>query len=346
MRRGPGALLLATVAHAALLVLIGAATEKRRGASRDRETKDVDLELDLRVLLEGAPAVPRQVDPAAPGRSEGPLRHLAGTSARRAPQGGGSPMASREPTVRSEDSQVTPSMSPVDELPPGFQVPPTGLAPRPSNPILGALTAEGPAEDNGAERAIRSSIYERDLKLGLGASGPVVAAVEGVARTSRAAVESHAVLDVVADADGQIVSVTVSDASEDWAGWDAVARSLLAAMGRTRVHVPHGSRGVLMTIAIDSREALPSGAAPGVNVSLFDQKVHSGKNERSASVAILPLARLPITVPVPGRPGVTQTKSIVLPIPTNLVSGTFDETDFGANAARVVHAHVTSEREL
>jgi hypothetical protein len=101
-----------------------------------------------------------------------------------------------------------------------------------------------------------------------------------------------------------------------------------------------------MTIAVESRETLPSGAAPGVNVTLFDQKVHSGKNARSASVSILPLARLPIEVPVPGRPGVTETKTLVLPVPTPNISAVFDVSDLAAPAARVVHAHATSEREL
>jgi hypothetical protein len=101
-----------------------------------------------------------------------------------------------------------------------------------------------------------------------------------------------------------------------------------------------------MTIALDSREALPSGAAPGVNVSLFDQRVHSGKNERSNHVAILPLMKIPITLPVPGRPGATETKTVTLPIPLPNVSGTFDLSDIAAPAARVVHAHATSEREL
>ncbi len=101
-----------------------------------------------------------------------------------------------------------------------------------------------------------------------------------------------------------------------------------------------------MTIAIESRESLPSGAAPGVNVRVFDQKVLSGKNDRAAGVAILPLARLPITVPDPGRPGVAKTVSIVLSVPVPLIGGSFDAVDVNAPAARIVHAHVTDEREL
>ena len=98
-----------------------------------------------------------------------------------------------------------------------------------------------------------------------------------------------------------------------------------------------------MTIAIESRETLPSGAAPGVNVTLFDQKIHKGKNDRSANVSILPLARIPILVP--NRQGVIE-KDIVLPIPTPNISAVFDASDFAGGALRVVHAHATSEREL
>ncbi len=236
------------------------------------------------------------------------------------------------------------------ELPSGFRASPNpitlvGLGGG-MNPFLSAVPPEREHEEKGAERAVRSVLRERDRKIGLGVSGPVVAAVEAVARTSTASVESHAVLEVVADGEGRVVSVSVSDASEDRPGWDGVAKGLLAAMRSKRLHVPKGSRGVVMTIAIDSREALPSGAAPGVNVSVFDQKVHSGKNERSAAVHILPLAKLPIALPAPGKPGGVEVKTLVLPIPVPQIDAVFDAADFGAAAARVIHAHATSEREL
>ena len=202
------------------------------------------------------------------------------------------------------------------------------------------------AKEKGAEHAVRRSLHEHDFKLGLGVSGPVVAAAEDVARTSVASVESHAVLSVVADGEGKIVQVGVSEVSEDRAGWDAVARALVEALRSTRVRVAKGSRGVVMTIAIDSREALPSGSSPGANITLFDQKVHRGKNDRSAAIAVLPLVHLSILVPARGRPGGLEEKEIVLPVPLPSVSGDFDPVDFGAKANRVVHAHAMSEEEL
>jgi hypothetical protein len=196
--------------------------------------------------------------------------------------------------------------------------------------------------DKEAERTMRSQLRDRDRQLGLGASGPVVAAVEDIARTSTASIESHAVLDVVANGEGEIVSVSVTDVSEDRAGWQEIAKSLLASLRTKRLRVPHRSRGVAMTIEVDSRESLPSGAAPGVNVALFDQKIAHGKNERAASVTILPLAKIAVTHP--GKPG--ETTTLVLPVPVPIIAGTFDVSDIGARGSRIVHARATNEREL
>jgi hypothetical protein len=63
-------------------------------------------------------------------------------------------------------------------------------------------------------------------------------------------------------------------------------------------------------------------------------------------MSILPLAKMPITLPVPGQPGATKTVTVVLPVPVPEISATLDVVDLGAAAARVVHAHAVSEREL
>ena len=195
-----------------------------------------------------------------------------------------------------------------------------------------------------AKRAARARSFARPG--GQRVPAVVLAAEELVRTPAPTDVESHAVLEVIADGEGRVVSVAVSDASQDREAWDAIARALLGSMGakRVRVRVP-ALHGLAMTIALDSKEALPSGAAPGLTVKLFDHDLHSGKNERSNEVSILPLMKLPVLIPKRGMPDGVETKIITLPIPTPNVTARFDLVDIGSPAARSVHAHAVSEEE-
>jgi hypothetical protein len=362
MRREQSALLFAAATHGALLLALEAIPAPARSARRAMEEKSLEFDLEVTVPPESTPPArvpPPSTDPEGSRRPE----------ARAEPtRGGAKPTADSvestpEPLSGESLAQALsgPVVDPANTGPPGFRARASSFdvlaGPVGANPFLAALPgapregeAAGARGENEAVHTVRAELRDRDRERGLGASGPVVVAVEEIARTSTASVESHAVLDVVANAEGEITSVAVSSASEDRAGWDEVAKKLLASFRartkRLRVRVPRGSGGLAMTIAVDSREALPSGAAPGANVELFDQRIARGKNERSNGVAILPLAKIPISLPVPGKPGVTQTTTVVLPVPLPAISGTFDVSDIGAPAARVVHAHATNEREL
>jgi hypothetical protein len=342
MRRGTSSLLFAIALHAGLLAFVVSRPVGRREVTRPEERPPVPIELEPEQLgtTQPAPAAPEQAPPAK-------LAAVAPAVAGLARQ------ARAEPAPSAPDRVAPPEPSPphaseaAPQPPPGYQVMPPGLGGTSTvNPFLTAAFPDVPAKDDGAARAIRRTLDERDRGLGLGASGPVVAALEDVARTSTAEVESRAVFEVVADGEGAVVSVSVVEVNATRGAWEGVARSLLDAMRGKRVRVRRGSRGVAMTIAIESRETMPSGAAPGVNVTLFDQKVHSGKNDRASSVSILPLAKMPITVPVPGQPGVTKTIIVVLPVPVPEIGAAYDLSDIGAKAARVVHAHAVTEEEL
>jgi hypothetical protein len=341
MRRGPGSLLLATALHASVLAWLTLRAIRRPARPPSAETQPVEVELDV-------PTAP----PAPPAHHEQPAASAPVLPARKAFAHVAPGAAATEPRaalpVPVEPAPPTEAKGDVAESPPaGFRMAPPGISAPLVSPNL--FLASGPREGEGehaVDRAVRQTLSDRDKNLGLGASGPVVSALEGVARTSTAEVESHAVFEVVADGEGRVVSVALSEASEGWGAWREVGKELLAAMAKKRVRVRHGARGLAMTIAIDSREALPSGAAPGVNVTLFDQKVHSGKNARSAAVSVLPLAKLPVTVSEPGKPGQTKTVTIVLPIPVPEIGGVFDVVDLDAPAARVVHAHAVEEAEL
>ncbi len=359
MRRDAKSLLFATALHA--VVLLGLHSERARPRIDFAPgPKDLELEIDLRTGPEARVSIaPLPVVPKTDG-DVATRGVVAATSAKRAAGGGtgereiASPLEPPEPAVTSPNHdklfQETPASRVNLALMGGGEELNPFLVPRSSRHEDGALGTDG-SDDRSAERAVRNALHERDQKLGIGVSGPRRGGGEDFARTSTAwPSRSHAVFEVVADREGKVSCRSRSRSSErrrPRAGnWDAIATGILAALRTKRLHVPRHSLGMAMTIAIESREALPSGTSPGVNMTLLDQKVKSGKNDRSAQVSIFPLVHIPLTLSVPGRPGTTQEKSIVLPIPTPSISGIFDVSDFGAIAVRVVHAHVTSEREL
>lgn len=354
-RGNRAALILAAALHGILLVVVETIPKRERPAAAfaGGEAKSTEIEVGLQTEKEEAPPADARVEESQSGRARRSSRETSVPSAK-VVAGRGEAVAE----VMATNSPPPVTTEPVgrsDGPPPGFRVAPVGLLAHSveSNPFLTAPRADGDEKNAGpgdkdAVRTIRSELRNRDRRLGLGASGPVIAQVEEIARMGASAIESHASFDVVANGEGEIVSVVVSDASEDRAGWQEVAKALLASLRakHVRVRVPRSARGLAMTIAIDSREALPSGAAPGVNVRVFDQKIASGKNERSSAVTILPLARLPVTLPAAGKPGATQTVTLVLPVPVPIIAGAFDVTDIGAHATRQVHARATSEQEL
>jgi hypothetical protein len=167
------------------------------------------------------------------------------------------------------------------------------------------------------ENMLRSELAARDTAIGLGPDGPVVAALEDQAR--RGSALGHATFDVTVDAGGFVVALSAVSATESREDWSAIgAKSLLALKGKTLRR-----KGPLsMRIEVDARIALPSGADPGLGVSVLGIPLKKGDGPKSAQVAV---------GGTPYGPG---------------VSGRFDVADVGAKSRRVVHAHVVGVTAL
>jgi hypothetical protein len=351
--KGRASFIVAAVLHGAAVALVLLLPESAPPApSPETEVSEVDVDVS-----EPEPARTAEPEPEPATKPSEAAKVIAITraemAAKQAPKTNevkSAPIDDRAAPPEHSDDRV-PAPPPKTALrwttePDGVDPNALGLGDR--NPFMsGALagnggeanTADTPPDNKRGQRVIREALHDHDRELGLGSAGPVISAAESIARTSTAAIESEATLDVVADRDGNVTSVSVASASEDYRGWSTVAASLLSALKKQKLHVPPGTNGVAMSIAIVSREQTPSGAAPGgVRISLFDTPISDPTRGKSPkpTIAILPRARIPL----PGG------KMIVLPIPVPIISGAGDLSDIGAHAQRVVHAHVVSERDL
>jgi hypothetical protein len=79
-----------------------------------------------------------------------------------------------------------------------------------------------------------------------------------------------------------------------------------------------GGHGYRFVLAVDSRNQLPSGADPGVDISAFGLPLKKGSGARSHGVRLLD------------------------PTTGSLLGGSMDLSDIGQVARRVVHAHLES----
>jgi hypothetical protein len=141
------------------------------------------------------------------------------------------------------------------------------------------------------------------VPLGLDVGGPLIGTAEAVVRPSDTPVDSRAVFQVTADADGNVTGVALLDASQARGSWERVAPALAKAL-RVRRLTMRGHHGAVITLEVTSRRVTPSGSKPGKPWS--DPKVHPTDSGVAFSVR-------------------------------------FDATDIGARLLRDVHARVLAE---
>jgi hypothetical protein len=244
--------------------------------------------------------------------------------------------------------------------------PPTEARPLPPPLSLTQLGLEGPnrfvevpagastwtihdAED-GVRKSIAESLLKHDRSVGLGSEGPAISAIEEVVLASTAAVNGRAVLSVAADALGVITSVACIDG--DHAQWDAIAADITRALGSKRLRSAPGGRGVAMRIEVTSREEMPSGRDPGLEIRAFHIPIKKGRGPKSARMDILDVDPKIVVDDTEEEGTGAQAQASPVKFPkahiqiVKLFGLAFDPVDIGAVPRRVVHAHVLEEHLL
>jgi hypothetical protein len=207
-----------------------------------------------------------------------------------------------------------------------------------------------PATDessSSAERlgqSMRQLAQEHDRTVGLGAGGPVAAALQKATYRSTVPLDGRATFEVVVIGTYLSSITLVPASSETDRVWNEVAKAAFADLAGRHIRIPEGSRGVVLHIQVISRAPLPSGHDPGLEISVGPIVVHRGKGKRSARLSILGSAPMlsSSAIDFPGT-------SARLPAPGStmgLISTDIDPVDLGAHDRQVVHTHTLDESPL
>jgi len=117
-----------------------------------------------------------------------------------------------------------------------------------------------PEWSSGAQSAggLGQALEARDQERGLGRGG-VVATLARSAALGAGPQEGEATFLVMADRDGRVTSVSLS---EDRGGWSAVTRALERSLAGKRLRVPPGANGLSVAVRVQAKVQLPSGSSP------------------------------------------------------------------------------------
>ncbi len=329
------AVVAAAIAHLAfagvLAVLPSPAHVAWRAARRARAT-EIAIESDPQVgsAPEEAPPEADRPEPAPAGASAS--RAAAASAGRTGPSGG-------------EDLPPPPSSehgaSSVIIVPPGVE----GLGLGRSNPLLGSFVArDAGVGDPESERqaakqrvlaALNAPLDAKDRELGLGPDGPALAALGRAVSESNAPVRGKAVFLVRVDEHGHVFAIEVAESDSPRSEWTEAARLASAALAREKLRLRPGARGAELRIEVSSAWKMPSGHDPGANVSIAGIPIAKGAGKDSAQVRVLDLLpRLEAVELVPG------TKVLIPTVTFTVIAGSFDASNIGATARRVVHTRL------
>jgi hypothetical protein len=120
------------------------------------------------------------------------------------------------------------------------------------------------------DQALAQRQQDEKTALGLGAGSPVMRALEAAVYSSTAPLNGNARFTFIIDSEGKLVTNSVGDVSSDRDKWERVARQAAQALAQRKLPVPNG-KSVRLTVAVNSRLELPSGADPGaIDVNPLD----------------------------------------------------------------------------
>ena len=347
------ALVLHAVGLGALRLVDGPAAVPHPRPSRE------GIEVDLVTVTEptrpnaatpgiGAEAKPLEVvaSLAPPRRVRGqrgtPIDDRSGTNGLDSGAGAGVGAASDDPGSPPDPPRESPTGAP------SLSLAQLGVGGRLGYPIVSPSSRPSPrrAAETRLRRSMAGPVAQRDTELGLGSHGPLVGALEQAAHRGATPLNATALFQARVDGRGRLVQLTLLEASEGYRAWQEVGERAARALALRTLRLPDGSRGIALDIRIVSREQLPSGADPGVGVSVLRLPIKRGKGDRSGTIDILYPELDLDTVEIPDPGGGEPLRLPRLKIGLALLSVGVDPADIGQHSRRVVHAEVVKTEPL
>jgi hypothetical protein len=189
------------------------------------------------------------------------------------------------------------------------------------------------------QRSLTQALVARDNDLGVGPAGPILTAIHQISLRELRAVNTVATLVAEVDSRGNLTDLTVAEVNADRKSWETVAKQTLEKLRGTKLLANAGRHRTRLTLRVESREQLPSGAAPGPKVTLFGQTLKEGGGDRAHHIEIFkPELKLEM-VEVPGPDGkpmkIPDIRFMIVPF-----KAPFEPADWGQRGQRVVSTRV------
>jgi hypothetical protein len=108
---------------------------------------------------------------------------------------------------------------------------------------------------------VAEALVQADVDRGLGLGGPVVAALEDVARTQDGPVRGVATFDVILHR-GAEPEVFLQAADAEYDAWARLTRSMREAVAKKSVRIPASADSLQVTVKLDARVQYPDGSDP------------------------------------------------------------------------------------
>jgi hypothetical protein len=203
-------------------------------------------------------------------------------------------------------------------------------------------TPRQPTAQERLQHALNQALLDHDRARGMGVPGPVVTALENAAGLGLAPIKGQALFVARVDETGKLSALDVLECAGDREAWTKVGQRAAGALGTRRFGIPKRARGLELRIRVTSRDAMPSGADPGLAIGLGGATVKQGAGRKSARLDLLRprLGIKTVKVPMPGK----EIEMVAPDIGIDLLSSNYDPSDIGARSQRVVHAQVLEQR--
>lgn len=200
---------------------------------------------------------------------------------------------------------------------------------------------------------LQEGLEARDRELGLGAAGPVVGALYRAAHTEVAPQLGTAHFRVTLFSSGA-VEVSLTSATDQVAGWNAVAARAAEALRSSPQRIPAEREGVSLVVEITAESVFPNGRKrkdlKGPHLEAVAPRLQSVDSAQTELERLNPDAKPGDTVIVdlPGVyiAGTGKVCSYRLGLSSTgpVLSGGCDPSQIGAKAQRMVHTRVIEEK--
>ncbi len=200
--------------------------------------------------------------------------------------------------------------------------------------------------ENNLERSMAQATLDEDRAIGLGSHALLTQTINQVA-TGLAPPRAKARLSVYADAQGNVTAIDVVEANRGFDSWRKVAEQALTALLGKRLSHQLG-RPTRMIFEVESKVQLPSGRAPGANVTVLGIPIESSGDDESTQVKILtPEVKIEmVEVLDPASSGGDSVKVPVPMIKMTVLGVDGDLVDIAAPGRQVVHTHLLKQDVL